>query len=116
MSTTHTVAELAVSGATYHEIASKLRAAGYGHAFDPRTHAIDMSGIALVRSADPDLGLDVQGAAESLVETATAQGVVLTIEQQPLQPLAMGNYASVVLVRPVVVREAPAETQERTDG
>lgn len=99
MSTTHTVADLPVSGATYHEIASKLRAAGYGHAFDPRTHAIDMTGIALVMSTDPDLGLDVKGAAESLVETATAQGLVLTVEQQPLLPLAMGNYVSTVSVR-----------------
>lgn len=38
--------------------------------------------------------------AQRLVERAERLGLVLTIEQRPLQPLAMGNYESVVSVRP----------------
>lgn len=41
----------------------------------------------------------VQAAAEALVYRAQAVGVVLTIEQQPLQPLRMGHYRTVVSVR-----------------
>lgn len=44
--TTHTYVELAVSRATFDEIAGALRAADYGHAFIG--DAIDMHGIALV--------------------------------------------------------------------
>jgi hypothetical protein len=47
---TYTYAELAVSQATYDEIAQKLRAAGYDqafHTYDNRT-IIDMHGIGLV--------------------------------------------------------------------
>lgn len=38
--------------------------------------------------------------AERLVELATDAGVVVTIEQISLKPLAMGNYKTVVSVRP----------------
>jgi hypothetical protein len=38
--------------------------------------------------------------AEQLVADAAAAGVVITIEQRPLQPLAMRNYETVVSVRP----------------
>lgn len=41
----------------------------------------------------------VQAAAESLARRAQEMGVVLTIEQQPLQPLRMGHYRTVVSVR-----------------
>ena len=41
----------------------------------------------------------IQAQAEALVAEAARLGVVLTIEQQPLQPLAMGNYTTVVSVR-----------------
>lgn len=41
----------------------------------------------------------VGSAAALLVQTAEAEGVVLTVEQRPLQPLAMGNYETVVDVR-----------------
>ncbi|MCY4470769.1 MAG: hypothetical protein OXC08_18805 [Thiotrichales bacterium] len=44
---THTFVELAVSDAVYDEIASKLREAGYDHAFVDG--AIDMHGIGFVR-------------------------------------------------------------------
>jgi hypothetical protein len=43
--------------------------------------------------------LNVQRAAEMLVQAAAAQGEVLTIDQEPLQPLAMGHYRTVVSVR-----------------
>jgi hypothetical protein len=48
---TYTYVELEVSAAAYDEIAGKLRAAGYDHAFHGGT--IDMHGIGLTRAADP---------------------------------------------------------------
>lgn len=42
----------------------------------------------------------VEHDARRLVERAERLGLVLTIEQRPLQPLAMGNYEAVVSVRP----------------
>jgi len=48
---THTFAELEVSAAAYDEIAAKLRAAGYDHAFV--NGAIDMHGIGLTRGPEP---------------------------------------------------------------
>lgn len=45
---THTYAALEVTPATYREIADKFRDAGYDHAFDPETGAIDMHGIGIV--------------------------------------------------------------------
>lgn len=47
---------------------------------------------------DPSSG--IQALAELLVMRAAEQGLVLTIEQTPLHPLAMGNYATQVSVRP----------------
>ncbi len=44
---TYTYAVLEVSAATYDEIAAKLRAAGYDHAFDSEEQTISMQGIAL---------------------------------------------------------------------
>ena len=38
--------------------------------------------------------------AEGLVANAARLGFVITIEQQPLRPLAMGNHETVVSVRP----------------
>lgn len=37
---------------------------------------------------------------EQLVKLAAKDGLVITIEQRPLKPLAMGNYETVVEVRP----------------
>jgi hypothetical protein len=52
LTSTHTFVELEISPAAWQEIAEKLRAAGYDHAFaDDRT--IDMHGIALVRNEAP---------------------------------------------------------------
>lgn len=36
---------------------------------------------------------------ENIVADAAAEGLVLTVEQVPLQPLAMGHYQTVVSVR-----------------
>lgn len=55
---THTYAELEVSAAAYDEIASKLKAADYGHAF-MEGGAIDMHGIGITREADPSITLAV---------------------------------------------------------
>lgn len=41
----------------------------------------------------------IKAHAEALVAEAARLGVVLTVEQQPLEPLAMGNYATIVSVR-----------------
>ena len=44
---------------------------------------------------------DILRAAQSLIAHAEAAGVVLTIEQRPLEPLAMGHHETVVLMRTV---------------
>lgn len=44
--------------------------------------------------------------ADQLVRDAEAAGVVVTIRQQSLEPLRMGNYETVVSVRPVLVQGA----------
>jgi hypothetical protein len=46
--------------------------------------------------------IDIYNAAQQLVKLADSIGVVVTVEQKPLQPLAMGHYETVVSVRPVV--------------
>ena len=43
---------------------------------------------------------DVERAAQRLVQEAERLGVLLTVEQVPLQPLAMGHHKTVVGVRP----------------
>lgn len=48
---THTFAELEISAAAWDEIALKLRAAGYDHAFV--SGAIDMHGIGVTRAPEP---------------------------------------------------------------
>lgn len=49
---TYTYVLLEVSGAAYDEIAAKLRAAGYDHAFGDDGE-INMHGLALVRAEQP---------------------------------------------------------------
>lgn len=61
----------------FHEHAAQLRAQGFYVAFGPGART---SGV-----CDAD---------------AKRDGLVLTIEQVPLQPLAMGHYETVVSVRP----------------
>lgn len=58
--------------------------------------------------------LRVKLLAEELVEFATAAGVVLTIEQRPLQPPAMGHYETAVSVREA--RNAEVDLIECADG
>jgi len=43
--------------------------------------------------------------ARHLVEMADSWNLTLTIEQRPRQPLAMGNYAHVITVRPARIKE-----------
>jgi hypothetical protein len=43
---------------------------------------------------------DVRAMALALAQVAQSRGVVLTIETVPLQPLAMGHHAMVVVTRP----------------
>lgn len=43
--------------------------------------------------------VDVKQLAEALIRQAADQGLILTIEQVPLLPLAMGHHRSVVTVR-----------------
>lgn len=51
--------------------------------------------------ANQDLALTFfRNRAEHLVSEAAKHGVVLTVSQAPLKPLAMGNYETVVDVRP----------------
>jgi|GEM_PF-4158952 len=42
----------------------------------------------------------VQSAADALIAEAKRLGLVITIEQRPLQPLAMGHHETVAMVRP----------------
>lgn len=49
---------------------------------------------------------DVERAAQRLVQEAERLGIVLTVEQVPLQPLAMGHHQTVVSVRPARMKEA----------
>lgn len=41
----------------------------------------------------------IREAASAIVDFAKSQGVILTIEQKPLEPFAMGHYETVVSVR-----------------
>ena len=49
----------------------------------------------------PDISPDqLRAVVCELVQAATLAGMVITVEQVPLRPLAMGHYKSVVTVRP----------------
>lgn len=50
---------------------------------------------------------EIEELAKNLVTLATASGLVLTIEQVSLQPLAMGRYSTRVEVRPARKLEQP---------
>lgn len=56
----------------------------------------------------------IRSAAELLVNEAASQGLVLTIEQRPLLPLAMGHYTTEVSVRQG--RHAPPAQQPQIVG
>lgn len=67
---THTYAGLEVSPRAYGEIAGKLRDAGYDHAFDRDTGAIDMHGIGLLE-AKPEAAPAVAGVRGPTILTST---------------------------------------------
>lgn len=45
-------------------------------------------------------GVDLAAATVALLAEAERQGVVLTVEQRPLRPLAMGHFETVFELRP----------------
>lgn len=55
--------------------------------------------LRLLAMDDKATRIDVAAEARLLVAVATQQGQVLTVEQVPLQPLAMGHYTTTVTVR-----------------
>lgn len=56
-----------------------------------------MTGAIFLRLED---AAGVQRAAEALIAEAARLGLVVAIEQRPLQPLAMGHHETVATVRP----------------
>lgn len=60
MRATHTYAILEVSPQTFHEIATKLKEAGYEHSFLDGGITVDMHGIAL-QSSDKDHKVETDG-------------------------------------------------------
>lgn len=56
-----------------------------------------MTGAVYLNLQDAD---GVQRAANALIAEAARLGLVVTIEQRPLQPLAMGHHETVATVRP----------------
>lgn len=56
------------------------------------------SALALLTPSGADAS-SIYSLAESVAMAADQRGLVLTIEQEPLQPLAMGHYKTVVSVR-----------------
>lgn len=85
-----------------HEAIEKARAAldlarrSLGH---EENVAAMIEGIAALDGIDWQASA-IDTLARVLVDSARQAGYVLTIEQRPLQPLAMGNYETVVGVRP----------------
>lgn len=61
-----------------------------------------MTGAIYLALQDAD---GVQRAAEALIAEAARLGLVVTIEQRPLQPLAMGHHETVATVRPARERQ-----------
>jgi hypothetical protein len=78
--TTHTYALLEVSAAAYDEVASKLRACGYGSSINDEGE-IDMHGIALVRS-QPETSMDTAKANETVPSTSAERVVNNTMRHQ----------------------------------
>lgn len=95
------------------------RAAGLRNAIDrlvaspqPAAQPFNAATLAQIAAVRPDLLPGMHGATqpaaqpehyqaqvERLVDDMAAAGLVLTVEQQPLHPLAMGHYRTVVSVR-----------------
>jgi hypothetical protein len=75
--TTHTLAELELSQASYDEIAGKLHEAGYEHAFGIGNDAglIDMQGIGVTRADDPTM----QGMSYAMCEKKARDNFTVTV-------------------------------------
>jgi hypothetical protein len=67
----------------------------------PRTTVSNGSAPVPPRPTLGGIALELHKQAERLIATAKLYGFAITIEQRPLQPLAMGNYESVASVRPL---------------
>jgi hypothetical protein len=77
---------------------SSQRCIGCLHQFLPEQAQVVVSSLPLIEQ--------VRKQAELLVSAAALGGVVLTISQAPLRPLAMRNYETVVSVRHALERAA----------
>ena len=81
---THTFAELGLTPAAYDEIADKLRAADYGHAFMP-DGAIDMHGIGITRK---ESAMDEEKLTTE--EEAAVRRLLTAVKRWWTQPVAEG--------------------------
>ena len=64
----------------------------------------DMPAGAELAAADHTAAENVLQVARELIAHCQSAGLVLTIEQRPLTPLAQGNYETVASVRPAIQR------------
>jgi hypothetical protein len=93
---------------TYYELLDLLRdtqkpgAFGLGSDLDKRIRtALDSHDLYMrLKNKTLNQADAVRDIALSAVHLAAHVGLVVTVEQQPLKPLAMGNYKTVVNVRP----------------
>lgn len=103
MKSTHTLATLEVSAAAYDEIAGKLRAAEYGHAFigegvglvkDARRTALATDALAVrdVRSVDDGGAAVVLQAALDATEATARLGVVLDTANRAARKIRMTKF------------------------
>ena len=75
----------------------------------PPPYWADMpTGPQIIGEPPPTAAENLADVARQLVAHAASVGLVLTIEQQPLQPLAQGHFETVVSVR--AARSHPAQT------
>lgn len=64
----------------------------------------DMPAGADLAAADHTAAENVLQVAQQLIAHCISAGLVITIEQRPLTPLAQGNYETVASVRPAIQR------------
>ena len=64
---------------------------------DPESDTLDLH-----PRFEPTTAEQFEAAARDLAERARAAGFVITIDQQPQQPLSMGNHSDVVTIRPTI--------------
>lgn len=115
---THTYATLEVTPATFDEIAAKLRAAGYDHAFDLEERVIDMQGIGVMKSEmvapsaeHPDVALlreAVQAVDEARVDLIVSkEGAAHHAEEMRKWTEALDRINATLFKRDGLVKEAP---------